>query len=59
MEEWGGQWELVWSDDEYADEYWDPKRTKLETLAAYRRAIERHMTMRWKCPPTLWPRTRI
>jgi protoheme ferro-lyase len=39
MEEWGGQWQLVWSDDEYADEYWDPKHKKLETLAAYRRAI--------------------
>ena len=40
MDEWGGQWELVWSDDEYADEYWDPKQTKCETFAAYRRAIE-------------------
>jgi hypothetical protein len=40
MEEWSGQWELVWSDDEYADEYWDPKNTKLETRAAYRRAID-------------------
>jgi len=40
MDEWGGQWELIWSDDEYADEYWDPKHTKLETCAAYRRAIE-------------------
>jgi len=40
METWDGHWELVWSDDEYADEYWDPKNTKLETHAAYRKAIE-------------------
>jgi protoheme ferro-lyase len=40
MGEWGGPWDLVWSDDEYADEYWDPKGTKLETAAAYRKAIE-------------------
>jgi protoheme ferro-lyase len=40
MAAWGGQWDLVWSDDEYADEYWDPKGTKLATFAAYRRAIE-------------------
>jgi protoheme ferro-lyase len=40
MEDWGGEWDLVWSDDEYADEYWDPEDTKLDTHAAYRRAIE-------------------
>jgi protoheme ferro-lyase len=40
MGEWGGTWDLVWSDDEYADEYWDPKGTKLETAAAFRKAIE-------------------
>jgi hypothetical protein len=38
--EWNGAWEVVWSDDEYADEYWDPKNVKLETHAAYRKAIE-------------------
>lgn len=37
----GGRWDLVWSCDEYADEYYDPKRTKFETHAAYRRAIDR------------------
>jgi len=40
MDAWGGQWDLVWSHDEYADEYWDSKNTKLETHTAYRRAIE-------------------
>jgi hypothetical protein len=39
MEKWGGPWELVWSDDEYADEYWDPGNTKLSTCSAYRKAI--------------------
>ena len=36
---WGGEWDLVWSDDEYADEYWDPRNKKLSTYSAYRRAI--------------------
>ena len=40
MSSWKGKWEVVWSQDEYADEYWDPKRTKYETYAAYRKAIE-------------------
>jgi hypothetical protein len=34
-----GQGELVWSFDEYADEFRDPKHTKLETQAAYQKAI--------------------
>jgi hypothetical protein len=40
MGKWGGPWELVWSDDEYADEYWDPGKTKLSTCSAYRKAID-------------------
>ncbi|MBN1178657.1 MAG: ferrochelatase [Anaerolineae bacterium] len=40
MADWGGTWDLVWSNDEYADAYWDPKHTKVETHAAYRKAIE-------------------
>ncbi|HZU87133.1 MAG TPA: hypothetical protein VFF78_06595 [Anaerolineaceae bacterium] len=40
LQERGGRWALTWGDDEYADEYWDPKRRKLETYAAYRRAID-------------------
>jgi hypothetical protein len=40
MQEWGGRWELVWSDDEYADSYWDPRNRKFSTLQAYRKAIE-------------------
>ncbi len=39
MQAWGGQWNLVWSCDEYADDYWDPENTKFETHSAYRRAI--------------------
>jgi protoheme ferro-lyase len=39
MEKRGGAWDLVWSDDEYADEYWDPGNTKLSTYSAYRMAI--------------------
>jgi hypothetical protein len=39
MEKRGGPWEMVWSDDEYADEYWDPGNTKLSTFSAYRKAI--------------------
>lgn len=35
-----GRSELVWSDDEFADEYWDPKRRKFSTLMAYRKAID-------------------
>jgi hypothetical protein len=31
---------LVWSHDEFADEYWDPKRRKFSTYMAYRKAIE-------------------
>jgi protoheme ferro-lyase len=41
LEEWGGRWELLWSDDEYADAYWDPRSEKLETRAAYQIAIDR------------------
>ncbi len=40
MAGWPGKWEVVWSFDEYADEYWDPKRTKFGTYDAYRKAIE-------------------
>ena len=40
MSTWQGKWEIVASFDEYADEYWDPKHTRLETYAAYRKAIE-------------------
>jgi hypothetical protein len=40
MSTWKGKWEVVWTQDEYADEYWDPKHTKFETHAAYRKAIE-------------------
>lgn len=40
MKKRGGIWELVWSDDEYADDYWDPGRTKLSTFSAYRKAID-------------------
>lgn len=36
----GGKWELVWSCDEFADEYNDPKHAKTETHAAYRKAID-------------------
>ena len=39
-ETWPGQWNLVWSFDEYADEYWDKKGTKFGTYQAYRQAIE-------------------
>ncbi|MBE0677665.1 MAG: ferrochelatase, partial [Bacteroidales bacterium] len=35
-----GKWELVWSNDEFADEYWDPRNKKFSTYAAYRKAIE-------------------
>jgi hypothetical protein len=40
MSTWQGKWEIVTSFDEYADEHWDPKNTKFETYAAYRKAIE-------------------
>jgi len=36
----GGKAEAVWSFDEYADEFWNRKRDKLETCQAYRRAID-------------------
>lgn len=40
MSTWQGKWEVVTSVDEYGDEYWDPRHTKFETHAAYRKAIE-------------------
>ncbi len=40
MAERGGKWDVVWSCDEYADEYYDPNHTKTETHAAYRKAID-------------------
>jgi protoheme ferro-lyase len=40
MQERGGRWELAWSFDEYADEYWDPKNTRLDTYDAYRQGIQ-------------------
>jgi hypothetical protein len=40
MSTWEGEWNLVWSFDEFADKYWDKKGTKFETYAAYRQAIE-------------------
>ena len=35
----GGTWRLVWTFDEYADDYWDQKNTKLDTADAYAEAI--------------------
>jgi hypothetical protein len=40
MADWSGKWDLVWSHDEYADEYWHKEATRLETHAAYRKAID-------------------
>jgi protoheme ferro-lyase len=40
LEEWGGRWNLIWSQDEYADEYWDPHNRKVSTYSAYRKAID-------------------
>ena len=40
LSEWGGLYDLVWSDDEYADDYWDPRKKKVSTYSAYRKAIE-------------------
>jgi hypothetical protein len=40
MADWQGEWDVVWTYDEYADEYWDKTSFKLETYTAYRRAIE-------------------
>ncbi len=36
----GGKGDLIWSFDEYADEYWDPKNTKLDTKDAYAEGIK-------------------
>jgi len=40
MASWKGKWDLLWSCDEYADGFWDKKRTKFETRAAYALAVE-------------------
>lgn len=40
MADWAGQWEIIWTSDEYADEYWDKQGVKIETHAAYRKAID-------------------
>ncbi len=39
MESWQGEWDVIWSFDEYADPYWDKTHSKLETHYAYRKAI--------------------
>jgi protoheme ferro-lyase len=39
MESRKGKWEVMWSDDEYGDEYWDPQNKKPETRDAYLKAI--------------------
>jgi hypothetical protein len=36
----GGKWHLVWTSDEYADEYWDAKDSKLDTKDAYAEGIK-------------------
>jgi protoheme ferro-lyase len=40
LQEWGGKWKIVWSDDEFADEYWDPLNKKLSTYSTYCMAID-------------------
>jgi hypothetical protein len=35
-----GSWEIIWSEDEFADKYWDPRQRKFSTYAAYRKAID-------------------
>ena len=50
LKEWGGEWDLVWSDDEYADEYWDPRRKKFSTISAYRKAIEEEYDLALEVP---------
>jgi protoheme ferro-lyase len=39
MAKWQGNWDLVWSFDEYADEFWDHKHSKFSTYEAYCKAI--------------------
>jgi hypothetical protein len=39
LEAWGGPWELVWSDDEYADDHCGSRNGGLSTYSAYRKAI--------------------
>jgi hypothetical protein len=39
MSHWKGKWEVVWSSDEYADEYWDPSHSKFGTHDAYHKAV--------------------
>lgn len=50
MKEWGGEWDLVWSDDEYADEYWDPRNKKRSTYSAYRKAIDEEFDFALEVP---------
>lgn len=50
LKEWGGEWKLVWSDDEYADEYWDPGRKKFSTFSAYTKAIEERYDLALEVP---------
>jgi hypothetical protein len=39
MSGWQGPWDVVWSSDEYADEYYDPKHTRFGTHDAYHLAV--------------------
>ncbi len=50
LKEWGGEWNLVWSDDEYADEYWDNRRKKFSTFSAYTKAIEEEYDLALEVP---------
>jgi hypothetical protein len=36
----GGKWQLTWTFDEYADEYWDERNSKLDTKDAYAEGIK-------------------
>ena len=36
-----GKWDILWTFDEYADEYWDPKDKKIDTADAYLDGIKK------------------
>lgn len=42
MADYRGDWELTWSDDEFADAYWDPQNKKLDTREALSYAIRKN-----------------
>ncbi len=45
-----GKWDLVWSDDEFADEYWDPRKKSFPPMPHTGKPLRKDTTTRWRLP---------